>query len=233
MSPPRVCAIIGGARGIGAATAHALACRGDAVLVVDRAADDPHLPYSLATKDDLDCTVRSARAAAPDPALVAGVIADATDEAAMRTVLTNLAERHGGLDAVIVTAGVIAGGVPLWEMPAGELHAVLDVDLAAVIAIARAAIPIMLERPAPRHGRFVAVASTAASRGLPMLTAYGAAKAGVVGSSGGWPPSCAAPASRRTPSARAPPTHRSLRRPRGCTDCAAPRTSPPSNRSSG
>jgi NAD(P)-dependent dehydrogenase (short-subunit alcohol dehydrogenase family) len=58
---------------------------------------------------------------------------------------------------------------------------VLDVDLEAVIAVARASIPIMLRRPAPRHGRFVAVASTAASRGLPMLAAYGAAKAGVVG----------------------------------------------------
>ena len=39
----------------------------------------------------------------------------------------------------------------------------------------------MLRWPTPRHGRFIAVASTAASRGMPMLAAYGAAKAGVVG----------------------------------------------------
>jgi len=38
-----------------------------------------------------------------------------------------------------------------------------------------------LRRPSPRAGRFLAVSSTAASRGLPMLAAYGAAKAGVAG----------------------------------------------------
>ncbi|HVV24318.1 MAG TPA: SDR family oxidoreductase, partial [Pseudonocardiaceae bacterium] len=35
--------------------------------------------------------------------------------------------------------------------------------------------------PAPRSGRFLAVASAAATRGLPMLAAYCAAKAGVAG----------------------------------------------------
>src|SRR5207302_8462381 len=39
----------------------------------------------------------------------------------------------------------------------------------------------LLRRPEPRAGRFVAVASAAATRGLPMLAAYCAAKAGVTG----------------------------------------------------
>ena len=181
MSDPRTTVVIGGARGIGAATAAVLAARGDAVLIVDRAADDPRIPYALAGPADLERAVAAARAAAPKPSLVEGAVADASDEDAIRRVLEEAARHHGGLDAIVVTAGVIAGGVPLWEMPAPQLRAVLDVDLEAVIAVARAAIPFMLERPAPRHGRFVAVASTAATRGLPMLAAYGAAKAGVVG----------------------------------------------------
>jgi SDR family mycofactocin-dependent oxidoreductase len=181
MTARRVTVVVGGARGIGAATAVAVAARGDAVLIADRAADDPRLPYRLAGPDDLERAVADARAAARDPELIGGAIADATDEAAIRTVLEDAARRHGGIDAVVVTAGVIAGGVPLWEMPAPQVEAVLEVDLAAVVATARASIPIMLQRPAPRHGRFIAVASTAASRGLPMLAAYGAAKAGVVG----------------------------------------------------
>ena len=81
----------------------------------------------------------------------------------------------------MVTAGVIAGGVPLWEMPEAEIRAVLEVDLEAVITVARAAIPALLRRPEPRSGRFIVRASAAASRGLPMLAAYCAAKAGVVG----------------------------------------------------
>jgi SDR family mycofactocin-dependent oxidoreductase len=181
VSGPRVSVIVGGARGIGAQTARALAERGDAVLIVDRASDDPRLPYPLASCEDLDNAVASARAAAADAALVSGAVADATDEAAIRDLLEDTAARLGGIDGVVVAAGVIAGGVPLWDMPAPQLRAVLEVNLAGVVAVARASIPIMLERPAPRHGRFVAVASTAASRGLPMLAAYGAAKAGVVG----------------------------------------------------
>ena len=57
----------------------------------------------------------------------------------------------------------------------------LDTDLGGVINLARAAIPALLRRPAPRSGRFLAVASAAATRGLPMLAAYCAAKAGVAG----------------------------------------------------
>ena len=46
---------------------------------------------------------------------------------------------------------------------------------------ARVGIPALLRRPEPRAGRFVAVASAAATRGLPGLAAYCAAKAGVGG----------------------------------------------------
>ena len=50
-----------------------------------------------------------------------------------------------------------------------------------MLTLARVAIPALLRRPEPRSGRFVAVASAAATRGLPMLAAYCAAKAGVAG----------------------------------------------------
>ena len=57
----------------------------------------------------------------------------------------------------------------------------LDVNLGGVLTLARAAIPALLRRPAPRSGRFLAVASAAATRGCRMLAAYCAAKAGVAG----------------------------------------------------
>ena len=57
----------------------------------------------------------------------------------------------------------------------------LDIDLGGVLNLARAAVPALLRRPEPRSGRFLAVASAAATRGLPMLAAYCAAKAGVAG----------------------------------------------------
>ena len=177
----RVALVTGAARGIGAATARGLAAQGWAVLAVDRCADDPALPYRLGRRDELDRAVSEARSVAGDPAAVRGLVADVRHRDELADAV-ELAERSwGGLDAAVAVAGVIAGGVPLWEMPADQERAVLDTDLGGVINLARAAIPALLRRPEPRSGRFLAVASAAATRGLPMLAAYCAAKAGVAG----------------------------------------------------
>jgi SDR family mycofactocin-dependent oxidoreductase len=178
MPAARSAIVIGAARGIGAATAVALGRAGGDVTLVDRCADDPRLPYALATPADLEAAVADVRATG---AAATGVVADACDADAIATVVSDVEARCGGVDAVVVSAGVIAGGVPVWEMPVEQVEAVLDIDLRAVIVAARAGVPALLRRPEPRTGRFVAVASTAAARGLPMLSAYCAAKAGVVG----------------------------------------------------
>jgi SDR family mycofactocin-dependent oxidoreductase len=263
----RVALVTGAARGIGAATVAALAAQGWRVVAVDVCADDPALPYSLGTKDELDTVVatvnatvtsrasirtatagaantraadtddgantavthpgvgnmgvrvtpaaqasagstagaRSAeRLAAARAAMAAGttaagttaagtgvadpgqeaviaVVADTRNPAALTGAVAAAERRWGGLDVAIAAAGVIAGGVPAWEVPARQEQTVLDVSLGGVLNLARVAIPAMLRRPEPRHGRFLAVASAAATRGLPMLAAYCAAKAGVAG----------------------------------------------------
>jgi SDR family mycofactocin-dependent oxidoreductase len=175
----RVALVTGAARGIGAATVRGLAAQGWAVLAVDRCADDPALPYPLASRDELDTVV--AEAAAAGPGAAAAHVADVRDDAQLAGAVAAAQRRWGGLDAAVAVAGVIAGGVPLWDMPAAQQRAVLDVDLGGVLGLARAAIPALLRRPEPRSGRFLAVASAAATRGLPMLAAYCAAKAGVAG----------------------------------------------------
>lgn len=175
MADRRVALVTGAARGIGAATVTGLADAGWTVVAVDACADDPRLPYGLGTREQLDSVVA---AAAPN---TEAVVADATDADVMAQAVACAEERHGGLDAFIAGAGVIAGGVPLWEMPVEQERAVLSVCLGGVLVGARVAIPALLRRPEPRQGRFIAIASAAAIRGLPMLAAYCAAKAGVVG----------------------------------------------------
>ncbi len=176
-----VALVTGAARGIGAATVRGLAAEGWAVLATDRCADDPALPYRVGSGDELDRVVKEACAAAGDTEAVRGLVADVRDWAQLAGAV-GLAERTwGGLDAAVAVAGVIAGGVPFWEMPGDQQRAVLDTDLGGVLNLARAAIPALLRRPEPRRGRFLAVASAAATRGLPMLAAYCAAKAGVTG----------------------------------------------------
>jgi SDR family mycofactocin-dependent oxidoreductase len=192
----RAALVTGAARGIGAATVRALARDGWRVVALDRCADDPRLPYPLATAAELEAVVADAHelaagadagtpASAGSPAgpadLAVALVGDTTDEAALTAAVALAAERWGGLDLVVANAGAIAGGVPAWELATERERALLDVNLGGVLAAARVAIPALLARPEPRTGRFVAVSSAAGSRGLPGLAAYCAAKAGVEG----------------------------------------------------
>jgi SDR family mycofactocin-dependent oxidoreductase len=177
----RVAVVTGAARGIGAATVSGLAAAGWSVVAVDRCRDDPRLPYHLGTEAELTAVVRAAQEPGAPGDRVRAMVGDATVPADMERAVQIAEDVFGGVDAVIAVAGVIAGGVPLWEMPEAQQDAVLDVNLRSVLVAARIGIPALLRRPQPRTGRFVAVASAAATRGLPMLAAYCAAKAGVTG----------------------------------------------------
>ena len=179
----RVALVTGAARGIGAATVRTLAVDGWHVAALDRAADDPAVPYSLATEADLAAAVSDAAeaAAAAGGGEIVAVQADVRDVGRLTAAVADAEARWGGLDAAIACAGVITGGAQHWKVPVDQEQAVLDIDLGGVLNLARAAVPALLRRPRPRSGRFLAVASAAATRGLPTIAAYCAAKAGVAG----------------------------------------------------
>ncbi len=170
-----VALVTGAARGIGAASARRLASEGWAVVLVDICEDVPPLRYSLATKADLDASV----AACGEHAI--GVVADVRDQGSLDAAVAAAVERFGGLDAAVAAAGVIGGGTPAWSIDEEAFRLNIDVNLTGVWRTAKAAIPAMLRRPKPRHGRFVAIASAAGMRGNPTIADYTAAKHGVVG----------------------------------------------------
>jgi SDR family mycofactocin-dependent oxidoreductase len=177
----RVAVVTGAGRGIGAATVLALAAEGWSVLAIDRAEDDPDLPYGLASDADLFGVVGAAAEVCGAADRIAVREADVRDLDRMEAAVADAERWWGGVDAAIACAGVIAGGAPQWEVPPDQERTVLDVNLAGVLNLARVAVPALLRRPRPRSGRFLAVASAAATKGLPMLAAYCAAKAGVAG----------------------------------------------------
>jgi SDR family mycofactocin-dependent oxidoreductase len=175
--PERVAVVTGAARGIGAATAVRLASEGWRLVLVDRGKDDSALGYPLATESDLRAT--RDECGGDDQALA--VLADVRDQAALDDAVATAVERFGGVDAAVAVAGAIVGGSPSWTTSEEAWNAMLGINLEGVWRLANAAVPAMLRRPRPRQGRFVAVASAGGIRGLPLLSAYSAAKHGVIG----------------------------------------------------
>lgn len=178
MTSRRVALVTGAGRGIGAATVVALAEAHWSVIAVDSVTDDPALPYPMSSVADLDETVAAGKWANDE---VVAFQADVRDCSALAAAVRFAEQTFGGLDCAIACAGVIGGGVPQWELDPTIERAVLDVNLGGVLNLARTAVPALLRRPEPRSGRFLAVASAAATRGMPMIAAYAAAKAGVAG----------------------------------------------------
>ncbi|MFV1990072.1 MAG: mycofactocin-coupled SDR family oxidoreductase [Acidimicrobiales bacterium] len=177
MTAKRVAVVTGAARGIGAATVHELASQGWSVLAVDIAANDDTLPYSFASPAELDQVV----AQASEQGNVHACVADVRDVDALESAVAEAVTRWGGVDAAIACAGAIGGGVEQWKLPLSQEKTIIDINLGGVLALARAAIPAMLQQPEPRSGRFLAVSSAAATSMMPMLAAYSAAKAGIHG----------------------------------------------------
>lgn len=173
-----VAVVTGAGRGIGAATARRLAAAGWRLVLVDVGRDDPALPYALATPADLDAVVA---ACGGGEGRAVGVLGDVRAQADLDAAVAAAVARFGGLDAALAVAGAIAGGQPAWTTDEAAWGAMVGVNLEGVWRLARAAVPALLARPAPRRGRFVAVSSAAGTAGFPLLAAYAAAKHGVIG----------------------------------------------------
>jgi 2-C-methyl-D-erythritol 4-phosphate cytidylyltransferase len=85
------------------------------------------------------------------------------------------AERMGGLDHVIVTAGVLRIG-PVMDTDPADLAEVIDVNLTGTLNVARAAYPHLRAS----SGSLTVFASSSFTRGRPDYVAYSASKAAVV-----------------------------------------------------
>jgi short-subunit dehydrogenase len=156
---PRRSVITGASSGIGAAFARALAARGsDLVLVARRTERLRELAGELEAGHGIRAEV---------------VIADLSKPAAGRTLRSAI---DGPVDTIVNNAGFGAHGVVATEDPA-VLEQLVAVDVAAVVDVTRAFLPELI---AAGRGAIVNIASTAAFQPVPLMAAYGAAKAFVL-----------------------------------------------------
>lgn len=105
---------------------------------------------------------------------------DLADTEATRQVAAQVARDHA-VTTIIHNAGIIKPAL-LPEVTLPDLHALVNLHLAAAVLLVQAALPTM---QAGRHGRIVLVSSRAVL-GLPTRTSYSATKAGMLGMARTW-----------------------------------------------
>jgi NAD(P)-dependent dehydrogenase (short-subunit alcohol dehydrogenase family) len=105
------------------------------------------------------------------------LVLDVTKEADVDAAFEDVLARHGRVDAIVNSAGVVSRKVPLIDLELSEWHRVINVDLHGVFLCNRAAARAMRPR---RSGRIINVASITAKVPRINMAPYCVAKAGVV-----------------------------------------------------
>ncbi|MEU1981357.1 SDR family NAD(P)-dependent oxidoreductase [Nocardia sp. NPDC019395] len=152
----QVAVIIGGASGIGWATAQLMADRGDTVIIADL--------------DGAAANARAAELGAP----ATGYRVQVTDEIAMRTLFDTINAEYGPIGAVVDCAGISRPGT-IAELSLADWQATVDVCLTgAFLSVKEAA------RSLRDGGSIVLVASLNGRQPGVAMSAYCSAKAGVL-----------------------------------------------------
>jgi 3-oxoacyl-[acyl-carrier protein] reductase len=164
----KVAIVTGGASGIGAATARALAVEGARVVVADTN------PEGLRKME-----LKMKQEGRP----FLGVPADVADETAVEALIKHTVSHFGGIDMLVNNAGISpkhqGKKANLWEMPIAEWDRVMAVNIRGAFLCCRFAVPKMIESGG---GAIVNVSSLAAKVGSAITGChYVVSKAGVVG----------------------------------------------------
>jgi NAD(P)-dependent dehydrogenase (short-subunit alcohol dehydrogenase family) len=155
----KVAIVTGASRGIGRATAAAIARRGVRVMAVARSEDELR---SLAEAEGVEYLVASVE-----------------DVDTCEQIVRSTRERLGPIDILVNNAGIDTNEErPIWAQDSQVWRRTLAVNLDAPFHLTRLAAPDMIDRG---WGRVIMVSSTAGSVGGPSMSAYCASKSGLEG----------------------------------------------------
>lgn len=152
-----IACVTGAASGIGKACVDALLKRGAAVVGLD-----------------IDDKVGAIAAERPD---FLGLKCDITSEEAVSAALEVALRRFGGLDMLILNAGIFPAGTPIASLTNAEWRSVFAVNVDANLALMRSCHPLL--KLAPRAGRVVVIGSKNVAAPGSGAAAYSASKAAV------------------------------------------------------
>lgn len=155
--------ITGAGKGIGKATAIALAKEGVNLGLIARTAEDlESLQQQISGEYGVKVHIASA---------------DISNAKEAETAVSNLIQALGSVDILINNAGIAKFGT-LLDMDPSEWERIIQVNLMGTYYVTRAALPHMLEK---QSGDIINVASTAGERGFATGSAYCASKFALLG----------------------------------------------------
>jgi NAD(P)-dependent dehydrogenase (short-subunit alcohol dehydrogenase family) len=162
--------------GIGRAIALRLARDGADVAVADLCRDFEEFPgYGLGTWEGLEKRAEEIKALG---VRALPVRVDVTDAALVDQMVAQTVETLGRLDILVNNAGGAPGPGPVAWMEEAAWNKTIAINLTGTFLCSRAAARVMAEQG--QGGKIVNVSSAAGKRGSPFLSAYSAAKGGVI-----------------------------------------------------
>jgi NAD(P)-dependent dehydrogenase (short-subunit alcohol dehydrogenase family) len=160
----RVALLTGGAKGIGAHYARALAAEGSRLMIAD-VADGKELAAALAREHGANS--------------VASTIADVSDEGAVKALVAQTLDRFGKIDILVNNAALYA---PLVEQPISAIDTalwdrVMAVNVRGVFLMTKYVSPHMI---AQKYGKIINITSGTVARGIPNFAHYVSSKGAVM-----------------------------------------------------
>ena len=157
----KVALITGGGRGIGRAIAIAFAGAGAAVCCAAR------------TRSEIEAVAGEIEGAGGK---ALAVTTDVADPASVQEAVDETAARFGGLDILVINAGVSPGRSEVAESDPASWSQTIAINLTGAYHCARAAIPYLKARGG---GKIITIGSGMGRRGAPGSSAYSVSKAGL------------------------------------------------------
>jgi len=104
-----------------------------------------------------------------------GLVCDVSNEQQIQSAIQQTVLKFGGLDMLVLNAGMFPGGCQIKEMPMDTWRKVLSVNLDANVSLLRDVHPLL--KRSPKYGRVVVVGSKNVPAPGPGAAAYSASKA--------------------------------------------------------
>ncbi len=104
-----------------------------------------------------------------------GIQCDLTDWAAVSAALDRAVSRYGGVDMLVLNAGIFPSSQPIQDIPAETWHRTMAINVEANLALMQSCHPLLCH--APRGGRIVVIGSKNVPAPGPGAAAYSTSKA--------------------------------------------------------